>query len=98
MKTFFSQGHPMWGAVTLFFVACPMIVSGCVEFLTSYSKKVELDEPISKYDVTVLYPNTQKVVRVNFNIYCTHKLFCGRGQGTDPPLWAPTQNNVWLYL
>ena len=67
----------MWGAVTLFFVACPMIVSGCVEFLTSYTKKAELEEPISKYDVTVHYPidkdylYTQKVVRVNFNIYCT---------------------------
>ena len=63
--------------MTLFFVACPMIVSGCVEFLTSYAKKAELEEPISKYDVTVHYPidkdylYTQKVVRVNFNIYCT---------------------------
>ena len=70
----------MWGTVTLFFVACPMIVSGYVEFLTSYNfgtKKAELEEPISKYDVTVHYPidkdylYTQKVVRVNFNIYCT---------------------------
>ena len=63
--------------MTLFFVACPMIVSGCVEFFTSYTKKEELEEPISKYDVTVHYPidkdylYTQKVVRVNFNIYGT---------------------------
>ena len=66
--------------MTLFFVACPMIVSGYVEFFTLCKfdpKKAELEEPISKYDVTVHYPidkdylYTQKVVRVNFNIYCT---------------------------
>ena len=54
----------MWGAVTLFFVACPMIVSGCVEFLSSYTKKV--DEPITKYDVAIFYQNGIKQVSFCF--------------------------------
>ena len=52
LDNFFRAGHIRWGSVTLFFVFCPMIVSGVKEFLIKL-KLIETDDSTNnKHDVT----------------------------------------------